>query len=123
MDAVYDSHNIPKYARLPMFGGWLGITHNIDGRYWILIDGNYWRDATDSQLRGVLGHELAHAEAMDIEGTGFGLINGDDSDLAFICNERVTDLLTISKGLGPDLMAARLYEESRGVIPEVDHPK
>ena len=74
----------------------------------VMIKGD-WKKATDSALRGLLAHELAHREVEDTFKGRF--IDPNPSPLAFICNERLTDLLVIAKGYGPDLLESRTFQE------------
>ena len=68
-----------------------------------------WKKAKDSAVRGLLAHELAHREVEDTFKGRF--IDPTLSNLAFICNERLTDLLVIAKGYGVDLLESRIFQE------------
>ena len=68
-----------------------------------------WQRANDPALRGLLAHELAHEELKDTFRGQF--IDPDQSQMGFVCNERATDLLAVSKGYGPDLLESRKFME------------
>ena len=89
----------------------------MSGHLHLLMVKSDWQKAMDSALRGLLAHELAHEEIKDTFREQY--INPTQSQLAFICNERVTDLLTVSKGYGPDLLESRKFmERIRGSLDQ-----
>lgn len=68
-----------------------------------------WQKAKDPALRGLLAHELAHEELKDTFRGQF--IDPGQSQIGFVCNERATDLLAVSKGYGADLLESRKFME------------
>lgn len=77
--------------------------------HFILLNEKYWSQAEDRELTGVLAHELAHEEWKAL---GYASIMPPPIEgLPLICNERITDLIAIYKGYGPELLASRLYME------------
>ena len=98
----------PQESWLKSLSGWEALGYIIGSSHWILVKSD-WRKASDSELRGLLSHELAHEELKDTFGDQF--IDPNQSQLGFICNERVTDLLAISKGYGTDLLESRKFQE------------
>lgn len=105
-----DYHHRSESNRASLSGNWIGLMCDLGDEYWILIRGDYMAYANDSQVRGLLSHELAHAEIASIASSG--LINRERSYSAYRWNERLTDLFAISKGFGPDLLNSRAYSES-----------
>jgi tetratricopeptide (TPR) repeat protein len=102
----------------PLFGGW-----NAHGRFpgnrehVIVLAAEVWKSASDDELVGLLAHELAHEEAKE---HGYGNVIPDHGlgPLAFVCNERMTDLMAISKGFGHQLKLSRLrLEKIDGLDP------
>ena len=110
INKIQNDHNTPESGKVKSFSGWTALGHIIGNEHWIFVKSNHWEKATDSQLRGLLSHELAHEELKDTPVTY--AINPRQSAVAFICNERATDLIAISKGFGRDLLASRQYMES-----------
>ena len=111
---LQDHHNVPESTRVSLSNRWVGVQHVIGDEHWIFLGSSYWAHATDSQLAGVLSHELAHAEIRDTAYNGHYFIDTRQSDVAHRSNERITDLLAISKGFGPVLLDSRQYMESVG---------
>ena len=68
-----------------------------------------WQKAKDPALRGLLAHELAHEELKDTSRGQF--IDPGRSQVGFVCNERATDLLAVSKGYGADLIESKKFME------------
>jgi tetratricopeptide (TPR) repeat protein len=102
----------------PLVGGW-----NAHGRFpgnrehVIVLAAEVWKSASDDELVGLLAHELAHEEAKE---HGYGNVIPDHGlgPLAFVCNERMTDLMAISKGFGHQLKLSRLrLEKIDGLDP------
>ena len=111
---LQDHHSVPESTRILLSNSWVGVQHVIGDEHWIFLRSSYWAHATDSQLAGVLSHELAHAEIRDTAYNGHYFIDTRLSDVAQRSNERITDLLAISKGFGPALLACRQYMECVG---------
>jgi tetratricopeptide (TPR) repeat protein len=79
--------------------------------HFVFIVRDEWDKANDEELRGVLAHELTHEEWKEVGYTSV-IPAPSSSAIAFICNERITDLVTISKGYGAALLASRRYQET-----------
>ena len=104
----------PQESWLKSLSGWEALGYIIGSSHWILVKSD-WRKANDSELRGLLSHELAHEELKDTFKGQF--IDPMQSQLGFICNERATDLLAVSKGYGVDLLQSRKFlEKIRGSL-------
>lgn len=109
---IQQSYGASKEEVLQSFTGWeaLGL---IVGYWHLVMIKSDWQKAKESPLRGLLSHELAHAEIKDTF-TRMAIYRNqfdfDPSDIRFICNERITDLLAISKGYGSDLLESRKFQ-------------
>ena len=103
---IQQNYSVPQEGTLKTLTGWeaLGI---MVGFLDLLMVKSDWQKAKDSALRGLLAHELAHEELKDT--FRVHLIDPNQSQLGFICNERVTDLLAVSKGYGLDLLESRKF--------------
>ncbi|MDE2684021.1 MAG: hypothetical protein OXI54_07720 [Chloroflexota bacterium] len=121
---IQGNFGVLQEERLVSLIGWeaLGV---MVGYLHLLMVKSDWQKAKDPALRGLLAHELAHEELKD---TFRGqLIDPDRSQIGFICNERATDLLTIAKGYGLELLESREFmERIRGSLdnsPALTTPK
>ena len=121
---IQENFGVLQEERLVSLMGWeaLGV---MVGYLHLLMVKSDWQKAKDPALRGLLAHELAHEELKD---TFRGqLIDPDRSQIGFICNERATDLLTIAKGYGLELLESREFmERIRGSMdrsPALTTPK
>ena len=111
---IQENFGVPQEGRLKTLTGWeaLGV---MVGYLHLLMVKSDWQKAKDPALRGLLAHELAHEEIKDTFREQF--IDPNQSQLGFICNERVTDLLAVSKGYGRDLLESRKFlERIRGPL-------
>jgi tetratricopeptide (TPR) repeat protein len=111
IDDIKSKFNVEQHPRLTK-KAWAALHYFPERKeHFIFIDRDSWDRANDEQLRGVLAHELTHGEWQEMN---FDTIipDTDSSEIVFICNERITDLLTISKGYGEALLASRRYQES-----------
>ena len=113
---IQQNYGVSQEECLQSLSGWEALGLMV--RYWHLVMvKSDWRKATDSALRGLLSHELAHEEMKDTFRDQF--IDPKQSQLGFICNERATDLLAISKGYGADLLESRKFmERIRGSLDQ-----
>ena len=102
---IQDEHNTPKDNRLSSFSGWEAIGHVIGGEHWIFIKTGRWARASDEQLRGLVSHELVHAEMKDTLPPEAFLEGKAAENL--IHDERLTDRISIYKGFGEELLASR----------------
>ena len=109
---------------LQSLDGWAALCITWGHTHLILVKTD-WKKAKDPALRGLLSHELTHAELKD---TPIGrVVDPTQSRLHFICNERVTDLIAMSKGYGQDLLESRNFTERiKGPMeknPEITTPR
>lgn len=104
----------PEEDWLESLSGWeaLGI---MAGSLHVVLVKAAWQKASDSALRGLLGHELAHVEHKDT--LREQPVDPNISNLGFVCNERIIDMLTILKGYGNELLESRKFlERIRGSL-------
>lgn len=105
---IQGGYGVPPEERLGSLAGWeaLGV---MVGYLHLLMVKSDWQKSEDSALRGLLAHELSHEEVKD---TFSGqCLDPTRSEREFICNERLTDLLAVSKGYGFDLLESRKFME------------
>lgn len=104
----------PEGDWLESLSGWEAIGIMAGSSHYVLVKTD-WRKANDSALRGLLSHELAHVEHKDT--LREQPVDPNSSDLGFVCNERIIDLLAIYKGFGKDLLESRKFlERIRGSL-------
>lgn len=108
----------------PHAGGW-----NACGRFpgnrehVIVLAVEVWKSASDDELVGLLAHELAHEEAKE-HGYGNVIPDHGQGPFAFVCNERMTDLMAVSKGFGDQLKLSRFrLERIDGLDPALMSPE
>ena len=105
---IQENFGVLQEEHLRSLVGWEALGVMVGYLHLLLVKSD-WQNAKDPALRGLLAHELAHEELKD---TFRGqLIDPDQSQIGFDCNERATDLLTISKGYGPELLESRKFME------------
>ncbi|MBU4374299.1 MAG: tetratricopeptide repeat protein [Euryarchaeota archaeon] len=103
--------NVEPHKRVTRIA-WTALSHfPRETEHFIFIVRDEWDEANDEELRGMLAHELTHEEWKEVGYTSV-IPNPASSAIAFICNERITDLVTISKGYGEALLASRRYQEA-----------
>ncbi len=83
------------------------------GDYVIILDDEQLSSVNDEELKGLLAHEMVHLEdysAMSLVGVGFLALRYVFSDDFRKNYERATDIRTIEKGFGEELLAFREYD-------------
>ena len=104
----------PEEDWLESLNGWEALGILVGSTHYVLVK-VAWQKANDSALRGLLSHELAHVEHKDT--LREQPVDPNSSNLGFVCNERIIDLLTIFKGFGNDLLESRKFlERIRGSL-------
>ncbi len=104
----------PQEDWLESLNGWEALGILVGSSHNVLVK-VAWQKANDSALRGLLSHELTHVEHKDT--VREQPVDPKSSNLGFVCNERIIDLLTIYKGFGEDLLESRKFlERIRGSI-------
>ena len=104
----------PEVDWLKSLNGWEALGFLVGSSHNVLVKAG-WQKANDSALRGLLGHELTHVEHKDT--LREEPVDPNSSNLGFVCNERIIDLLTIFKGFGNDLLESRKFlERTRGSL-------
>jgi tetratricopeptide (TPR) repeat protein len=108
MESKFDVEPHIRVTRI----AWAALSHLPRGmEHFIFIVRNEWDKANDEELRGLLAHELSHEEWKE-GGHTSAIPSPDSSAIAFMCNERITDLVAISKGYGEALLASRRYKDA-----------
>ena len=105
---IQKSFRIPQAESLRSLTGWEALGMMVGYLHLLMVKSD-WKRARDSALRGLLAHELAHEELKDTFRGSF--IDPGHSRIGFVCNERATDLLAVSKGYGADLLESRRFLE------------
>ena len=104
----------PEEDLLESLNGWEALGILVGSSHNVLVK-VAWQKANDSALRGLLSHELTHVEHKDT--LREQPVDPNNSNLGFVCNERIIDLLTIFKGFGNDLLESRKFlERIRGSL-------
>jgi len=104
----------PEEDWLESLDGWEALGILVGSSHSVLVKAA-WQKANDSALRGLLSHELTHVEHKDT--LREQPVDPNSSNLGFVCNERIIDLLTIFKGFGDDLLESRKFlERIRGSL-------
>lgn len=98
----------PEEDWLESLNGWEAVGIQIGSSHHVLVK-TVWQKANDSALRGLLSHELTHVEHKDTFREY--PVDPNSSNLGFVCNERIIDLLAILKGFGHDLLEFRKFQE------------
>jgi len=114
-------HFFLKNTRIKLIFGsiWYGTAWSVRvGNYnFIKIDSNRYKKAKNSVIKGLLAHELSHAEYYNklsfLNYIAF-IIKYTLSKRYRIKTERETDITTIRKGFGKDLLALRNYSYKYG---------
>ena len=108
-----DKFNVEPHKRITQIT-WAALGHfPRKQQHFIFIVRDTWDKADEEELKGMLAHELTHEEWKEAGYTPGVVPDPASSAIALVCNERITDLVTISKGYGQPLLASRRYQEKR----------